>query len=164
MVTIIYKQTNESGSFEKIETIDSSFTSICADERDLYLGKDNGEVVRKSKAVGGIEKVIDLIGNWQYINFFNESFTRHQIVCQMQVLILYGLLDRQHLPHPPPSPSPQCPTAHVSAYFNTHATTAITVTAYSGTTIEGQATMTLSFRARGRAGVDRDGLEENRME
>ena len=137
----IYKQTNGTGDFIALGQESRDWRGMTTRKNDVYACVANGDIYKQTNGTG------DFIALGQATRIWQGMTTRKNDVyaCVANgdiytATILTGNTFRASSSFTLPA----MPDGARKRILNTHPTTAITVTAYSGTTIEGQATMTLS--------------------
>ncbi len=137
----IYKQTNGTGDFIALGQESRLWLGMTTQGTDVYAGVYNGDIYKQTGGVG------DFIALGQTPRFWQVMTTQGTDVyaCVFNGdIYTASILTGNTFRASSSFTLPAMPDGARKRILNTHATTAITVTAYSGTTIEGQATMTLS--------------------
>ena len=137
----IYKQTGGVGDFIALGQPTRSWLGMTTLGNDVYACVSNGDIYKQTGGVGDFISLgqptrfwygMTTLGNDIYASVYNGDIYKQTV--------LTGNTYRASSSFTLPA----MPDGARKRILNTHETTAITVTAYSGTTIEGQATMTLS--------------------
>ena len=137
----IYKQTNGTGDFIALEQTPRLWYGMTTLGDDVYACEYTGDIYKQTNGAGDFIALGQTPRNWSGMTTLgNDVYACEYTGDIYTATILTGNTFRASSSFTLPA----MPDGARKRILNTHATTAITVTAYSGTTIEGQATMTLS--------------------
>ena len=137
----IYKQTNGTGDFNALRQASRNWHGMTTRGDDVYACVFNGDIYKQTNGTGDFVALGQAPRYWRSMTTLGDVL--YACVSNFDIYTATDLTGNTFRA----SSSftlPEMPDGARKRILNTHATNAITVTAYSGTTIEGQATMTLS--------------------